>query len=578
MSPALDAFPLLVLFADAAPPTHSAEVLASLARNLIVILGAGAVAGIICRWLNISILIGYLTIGTLLGTGGLPLVVDDGHYVSHLAEAGVFLLLFTIGLELSLAELAQLSRWMLVGGVTQLVLVSVPVAAVLVWFGTSVSGALLMAAAVAFSSTVLVFKALAETGDVTAPHGRRALAILLSQDVALVPLLLIIPLITPGGKAAGAAEYLQLAVNTVGLIVGIGLLRFVVGRFLVPFLSRLRSTEVVMLFTLALLGGVTYATALLGLPAPLGAFAAGLVLSDNRLSAQIDALVLPFREAFSAVFFVSLGLLLDPKMFFTEAYLFLPMCVAAIALKTGAGAVAMRLTGLPWRASVGMALGLSQVGEFGFVLALQAEQANLISHRGYTSFLLLAMVSMIFTPLLLSVGLKFVKAQPVDDEEAAEGEGEPHEIEKTAIVIGIGPVGKQIACRLEMAGVEPFLIDLSPVNLYQFAQQGFRVLSGEASDPNLLRRALAPTAQLVAVCVPDDDAALRIVRSVREMNKTCRLVVRCRYVANMKPLKKAGADVVVSEESEASTALLHSLDGSTPCANGQPVVSPLQAH
>ena len=174
MLPSLDVSSWLLFASAGAAGDPAARVLADLAWNLIVILSAGAVAGVICRRLNISILIGYLTIGTLLGKGGLPLVSDDGHYITHLAEAGVFLLLFTIGLELSLSELAQLARWMLVGGVTQLLLVSVPAAIALVLCGLSVSGAVLMAAAVALPSRICAAMALTAAGRGTAGSCPRA--------------------------------------------------------------------------------------------------------------------------------------------------------------------------------------------------------------------------------------------------------------------------------------------------------------------------------------------------------------------------------------------------------------------
>lgn len=527
-----------------------------LIQNLLVILTAGFLVGLICRRLGISILIGFLTVGTFIGPDTLGLVRDESHSVQHLAEAGVFLLLFTIGLEFSLHELAKLSRWMLIGGSVQMLLAGVPSALFLRMAGLSWPAAILLGLGVAFSSTVLVFKALAEWGQTDTPHGRRAIGLLLFQDVALVPLLLIIPLLTKASQADNTSAIGFMVLKSLAVVLAVAAIRWIVRQTMVPLLARLRSPEIVVLFVLALLGGVTYGTAMLGLPPALGAFAAGLIFSDNRLSAQIDALLLPFRETFSAVFFISLGLLVQPAGLWNSLHWIGPVLLAVIVLKTAAAAIALKLTGLNWRSALGMGVGLSQLGEFALVLGLQARSSGLIDAATYQGLLTVTLGTLILTPVFLRIGLRYTDPylqQAEEDAKSVEGVSlERHE----AIVIGIGPVGRQVSSRLELQGADVCLVDLSPVNLYSFAQQGFRTAAGDASDAAVLKRAGIDRAELVVVSVPDDGAALRVVHTIRDLNKQCRVLVRCRYLANLRALMSAGASAVVSEEGQAAEAIL----------------------
>lgn len=273
--------------------------------DLLTILFAGLVAGLLCKRFGISLLVGYLLMGVVLGDGVLGWVSDDNHEIEYLAEAGVFLLLFAIGLEFSPHELGRLGRHLLVGGSAQMLLVSGPMLLVLWAAGLAWQPATLLAAAFAFSSTVLVFKSLAEWGQTATPHGRRAISVLLFQDAALIPLLLVVPLLTGSEQAVGLMAYLKLGGASLAFAASVIGLRAVLTRWVIPNLANYRSPELVVLMTLVVLGGVTWLAHAIGLAPAVGAFAAGLAFSDTRWTQQIDALVLPFRETFAAVFFVS---------------------------------------------------------------------------------------------------------------------------------------------------------------------------------------------------------------------------------------------------------------------------------
>ena len=521
---------------------------------LMIILVAGLIAGAVCKTLNTSLLVGYLLIGAVIGNGGLGLLSQEEAVLESLARFGALLLLFSIGIEFSLEELNRLSRYLLIGGSVQMGLVFVPVAAACLTLDLSWRSAVLIAAAAALSSTVLVFKALSEWGQSATPHGKRAIGILLFQDIALVPLMLVVPLLTGSEEAVRPTAFLWLTVKSVLFVAAVAVSRVLVARVIVPYLASLRSTELVVLFALTVLGGACFGAYELGLPPAVGALAAGMMLSDNRLSKQMDTLILPYRETFAAVFFVTLGTLLRPGIFLTDALVLTVGLIGIFVIKALAAGVALRFTGLSWRGALGMGLGLAQLGEFSFVLLAEGLSQNVISSVNYNRMLFIALGTLIVTPQLLKLGLRLT-----GDESGADPKGAVPQAAapvRHAVVVGAGPIGRQIVSRLELMGINVTLIDLSPVNLYPFAQQGFHTIPGDARDPAVLRRASLMHCRLMVISVPDDMIANQIVRAARETNPSTKIVVRCRFLENTSSARKAGADAVVSEEAEASGALL----------------------
>ena len=533
--------------------------LGSLVYDLLIILAAGLLAGLVCRWSHVSVLVGYLVMGAILGKGGLHWITDEQHHIEYIAEVGVFLLLFAIGLEFALDELSQLGRNLVIGGSVQMLLVAVPLAALLHWAGVSWPSAFLISAAASFSSTVVVFKVLSEWGHSSLPHGQRAIGILLFQDIALIPLLLAVPLLTGTGHVASVLDYTMLAFASVLFVGSVVALRWTLAKWIIPLFTSYRSPELVVLFTLTTLGGVTFLADAVGLPAAIGAFAAGLIFGGNRWTGQVDALILPFRETFAAVFFVSLGLLFEPRLFARDPILMVGLLVGLVALKAAAATAGLRMTKLYWQAAVGMGMGLAHVGEFAFLLVVLGQQAGIINESDYEVFMTLAISSLLVTPLMLKTGLRWASTSTTD-------ESSPHDTplelaEGQAIVIGAGLIGRKMTSALEIMGRDVCLVDLSLINLHPFAQYGFRTVTGDATDTTILELAGVENAMLVIVCVPDDDAAVRIVRAISELNPSTLVLVRCRYQATTKLLHKAGAGVVVSEEAEASNALLTIVSG-----------------
>lgn len=543
-----------------------------LVNELLIILAAGLVAALLCRRLQVPSLVGYLLAGAVIGKGMLGWVTDEEHEIAHLAEAGVFLLLFSIGLEFSLGELWRLGRHLLIGGGVQMLLVAAPVAAALKYSGMPWQSAVLVAAAVSFSSTVLVFKTLSEWGQSSRPHGQRAIGVLLFQDAALVPLLLLVPLLTSTEAEAGLGEYAQLAGVSVVFVAGVILLQQLLAAWLIPQFTSYRSPELIVLFTLCVLGGVTFVAWKVGLPPAIGAFAAGLIFSGNRWSHQIDSLVLPFRESFAAIFFVSLGLLFDPGLVIHEPLVMALSFLSLIMLKGLAATIALRLTGLNWTSAAGMGVGLAHVGEFAFVLVLLGAEAGVLEESDYQRVSTLAIASLMVTPLMLKLGLRWIRDNRRDDAAVVSTNHHGGHL-NSAVVIGAGLVGRRISTQLETSGHDVCVLDLSPINLQPFAQQGIDTVAGDATDPDILKLADVPDADCVVISLPDDLAARRVVKAVRRMNSNCFLLVRCRYHSNVARMKKLGASDAVSEEVEICQSLLAALSLLPDSVNNQPAAS-----
>lgn len=523
--------------------------------EVLTVLAAGLVSGAVCKRFGISMLVGYLLSGTALGLVFSHLVYQRTHELEYLAEVGVLLMLFAIGIEFSLAELVQLSRPFFVGGLSQMALVAAPVAIVGVAAGLTWQAALLVGMATAFSSTVLVFKTLEEWGQTATSHGQRAMAILLFQDASIVPLVLLIPLLTGHPQASGIQAIATLAIKGIGFLGAIPLGRQLVIRYAAPWLSQTRSVELLVLFSVVVLGSAALIADRLGLPPMVGAFGAGLMLNGNRLTRQIDSVLLPFRETFAAVFFVSLGTLIRFDALLAIPVLCASVLVATVALKAVAATAALRLTGLGWRGAFATGVGLAQIGEFAFILLLAGQSQSVLPPNVYNLMIFVAVITLTITPQFLNVGLRLVQRYAVVEHELAIRPISDPERMRRAMIVGIGPVGAQIASQLEIEGYDVCLVDLSPVNLHRFAQQGFRTVVGDGAEPAVLARADAEHSSLITVAVPDDASALRIVSAIRQINSTATVLVRCRFQLNAARLRSAGSTDVFSEEREVASRI-----------------------
>ncbi len=499
-------------------------------------------------------LIGFLVAGILLGPHGLKLV-RDVRQVEALAEIGVVLLLFTVGLELSLPNLRRLGKIVWVAGPIQLFATVALAAAVTLPLGVSLPRGLFAGYLIGLSSTAIVLKLLIDRREMDAPHARFLVGILIFQDLAVVPMMLSIPLLAGGRQlaAAGVAVALGKTVLTVALLM-------VAARTLVPpLLARVVATrrkELFIVAVLLLVMATALATSWAGLSLALGAFLAGLVLSESDYGHQAMADVAPFRDAFSALFFVSIGMLFDPGTLLARPAPVLVGLALVLAGKSALGALPVLLFGYGSRVATIVGLSLAQIGEFSFVLLRQGQAAGIVDRDFEQAFLATAVVTMIVTPLVSEWGhrvaprlaqrsqtMRKLELAPRTEDLVAEGH---------VVVLGFGHMGETLARVLSRAKVPFRVLDLDPRRVGSGREKGLPIEYGDATSDVVLRRAGIAKARAAIVLLSDPRASLGAIRLCRNLSPSLYLLVRARYLREIPELSALGADEVVAEEFETS--------------------------
>ena len=493
-------------------------------------------------------LIGFLVAGALLGPFGLGLL-SDVHIVEILAEVGVVLLLFTVGLELSLGNLKRLGKLVWVAGPIQVVVTIALVLGVAAAGGYPLSRGLLFGYMVALSSTAIVLRLLLDRRELDSPHGRSLIGILIFQDLAVVPMLLSIPLV-----ARGTGGFVPLLLQTGKTVLAAAAL-LVVARFLIPrFIGALAGTrqkEIFVIAVLFLVLGSALATSWAGLSAALGAFLAGLVLSESEYGHQALADVTAFRDAFNAVFFVSIGMLFNPRVIVQEPIPVAVLLALILVWKTVAGGAAVLVMGYGFRVATVVGLSLAQIGEFSFVLLRQGQAAGLISSAMYQTFLAAALITMIATPFL-SEASHAIAFRVARGEASPRGEKPPPAPEGLVLVIGFGHTGETVARVLERAKAPFRVLDLDPVRVKRGIRKLIPIEYGDSTNDVVLRRNGIDKASAAIILVSDPRATKQTIRHCRTLAPGLFILVRTRYVSEIPALVAAGADEVIAEEFETS--------------------------
>ena len=504
---------------------------------------------------------GFLVAGALIGPHGLNLI-SDIETVQVLAEIGIVLLLFTIGIEFSLKHLASLRRLLLiaapiqVGGVVAIALVGGLLA------GLPVPQAIFWGFLLSLSSTAIVLKALAASGDNDSPHGRATIGILVFQDLAVVPMILLTPILaSPSEDALGSVLFtLGKSILVVGCIVAGAW--FAVPKLL-EHIVRSRSRELFLLTVIVLCLGIAWLTSLGGLSLALGAFIAGLVISESEYSHQAIAEVLPFRDSFNSLFFVSIGILMDWRILLEYPIVVVGLLILVLLVKFVAGAIAVLAASLPPRAAVMTGIALAQVGEFSFILAQVGQDNNLLSGAPYQIFLAVSVCSMIITPFLMQLsphlGRRVEAVQRLlhwfpgrTTAHVLETEGQHLRIKDHVIIVGYGLNGRNLARVLGETEVPYIALDLDGDTVRREAAHGLPLYYGDATNPNVLRHVKIEDARVLVVAISDPFMARRAVQVARSLNPNVHIVVRTRYLRELEELHQLGADDVVPEEFETS--------------------------
>ncbi len=519
--------------------------------EMIALFAASAVLAWVCQRLKIVPIVGFLVAGVLIGPFGLG-VVQDQALVNATAEIGVILLLFTIGVEFSLEKLAGIRRFIVLGGGLQVAATIALVSLVLLAFGVSWKAGVYTGCLVALSSTAIVLKLLLDSGQADSPAGRISLGILILQDLSVVLMVLLIPVFGVGEASAGSVALALLeAIAIIALVLVLG------GR-LVPraldWIARERSQELFLLAVVTICFGIAWILALGGVSLALGAFLAGLVVSGSRFREHALGDILPLRTLFTAVFFASVGMLLDMRFVLERPLLILGVAAAVAVLKIGITSLAVLALRYPLRMAISVGIGLAQIGEFSLVLEQAGRAAGLspggLGDLGHQLFLAVAVLLMAATPFLVSWESRLAP-RPAHQEADADRMA-PDGPKDLVVIGGYGLAGRALAQACVDAGISYRIVDLNPVSVSAAQALGIPIELGDIGRRAVLEKAGLHRARCLALTVNDRTAATRAATTAKLLRPDLRVIVRVRYASEEQAMREAGADEVVVEEREAT--------------------------
>jgi glutathione-regulated potassium-efflux system protein KefB len=488
---------------------HSASVL----REGVVLLGAGLVFVMLFRRIGLGAVLGYLVAGVVIGPFGLGLVAG-GESKLGIAEIGIALLLFLVGLELSPARLWRLKRDIFGLGLAQVLMCGFTLAAVILYVsGFTWGAAIALGLPLALSSTAQVLPSLKSSGRINTPFGERAFSVLLFQDLSIVPLITVIAALSRAPIDPAMPPGWLLGVYTVGAIIALVL----AGRFIISPALRLTGQlgerelfVVVGLFTVFASAAVME---WLHLSTALGAFVAGVMLADSPYRHEIEADVEPFRSILLGLFFMAVGMVLDVGAILANPLFVIGMAIAVVTVKTGCIFLLARLFGMAWRQAFGLGLLLSQGGEFGFVLFAQAQEALLIEPAAASLFSAIVTLSMATTPFLLMIARRFEFPSTADSDLP---EGPEAAAQSKVIVVGYGRFGQTVSQMMHEYGASVTLIDIKPEQIERSSAFGAKVYYGDGRRIDLLRTAGADDAQVIAFCTDNADLGPKDIEPILE--------------------------------------------------------------
>jgi len=531
--------------------------------ELAVVCALGVVVTVLLSKLRLPTVAGLLASGALLGPFGLRLVTSV-HAIEILAEVGVVLLLFTIGLEFSLKRLRSIFRQVAIGGGVQVGLTMAAAVGVAKAFGVPTGRAIFYGFVFALSSTAIVLRALGERRELDAPHGKFIVGALIFQDLCVVPMVLMVPLLGSGVSAGAAGLQMALAIGkaAVVVVVVVGSSRYVVPKVL-GWVDASRSREVFLLAILALCIGTAWLTSLAGLSLALGAFLGGMVVADTEYGHRAMGDMLPLRDAFVSIFFVSLGMLFDVRVLRESPWLVLGLLVGFVVgkgLLATLAALAMRFPArVAWLAGV----GLAQFGEFGFVLTRLAQSSGLVTERATAPLLAAGIASMFLTPLLVRVAPHFTAGErllaPLERLIGVRGIDEPHAHEEMSghvVIVGFGLAGRYAGKALAAAGVPYVVLELNSDTVRHAKARKLPVFYADATSEEALSHAHVASARLVVLLMNDPQAASRIVDTLKRVAPEVPVLMRTRYLVERDLLRRLGARDVVAEEVEGAIEVI----------------------
>jgi len=528
-------------------------------RDLSIVLAIATAVALIFGRLHLSVVAAFLVAGAILGPTGAGLVAESG-MVDALAEIGVALLLFTVGLEISLANLGKMRRRILQGGGVQLSATILLIMAILSVAGFHLAEATFIGFVLSLSSTAIVLKVYADRMEIDSSHGKISIGILLFQDMAVIPMMLLIP----SFRQWETAQFSTVAFTLAKAGVGVGVI-LLASRFVIPLLLkeviRLNSREILAMTVLCLILGTAWIARWWGLSLAMGAFLAGMVISESVYVHEIAAQIFPFRDVFNGVFFISVGMLLDLPFLVRHLPLILLISAAVVLLKVLCAGAAIRTLEYPWRVSVIGAIGLGQIGEFSFLLMSEGSREGLVGAEVYQYLLAIAILTMVATPFLMRAApwaaRSFVRlvVRATGREEPGEETPGAGRIDNHVIISGYGMNGKNLARVLRSTRVPYLVVDLNDSLVREGREGGEPIFYGDVNNPEILDRVGVDRARMLVLAISDPMATRRAVAVARRANPGMTILVRTRYVADVDDLVALGANAVIPEEFETSVEI-----------------------
>jgi CPA2 family monovalent cation:H+ antiporter-2 len=527
-------------------------------KDLLILLVASIPIAFIASRLRLPVIVAFMITGILIGPYGLALI-SDVHAVEVLAEIGVVLLLFTIGLEFSLRRILEMKRMVFGGGGLQVTLTVIVTTFIAYQAGRSFGESAFFGFLIALSSTAIVLKSYMDRAELDSPHGKAGIGILLFQDLCVVPMMLLVPVLSGKEGSSLASILITLGSAFVAIVVILFTARKVIP-YLLRHIVRLRSPEIFIIFIVLVTLGTSWLTAQFGLSLALGAFIAGLVLSESEYSHQIVADILPFRDVFNSVFFISIGMLLSLGFLVTNVLVVMVWIAGLLIGKALIVALAVRLLGNSLRVSTMTAVGLAQVGEFSFILAKVGLSQGLLTDSDYQTFLAAAIISMIATPFLIKaaprIGYSIQSWLSPDSmlEPTMTGYNPGEErLKGHIIIVGYGLNGRNLSKVLRSIKIPYAILDLNADTVRKAAvREGEPIMYGDATRKEVLHRLNLESARILVLATSDPIATRRTIALAREMNPDIHIIVRTRYMAELPDLYKLGANQVIPEEFETS--------------------------
>jgi CPA2 family monovalent cation:H+ antiporter-2 len=532
----------------------------NLMNEILVLFSLSIGVVFICHRLRIPKIVGFLMTGVITGPHGLGWV-NAINQVEVLAEIGVILLLFSIGIEFSLKDLLRIKKRIFFGGTAQVLFTILAGIAMAKFINYPTRESIFVGFLVALSSTAIVLQILQERGEIDTPYGQTSLAILIFQDLVVVPMMLVIPILA-GGRGETGGSILILIGKGTGIIIFVILVSKWIVNSLLFQIARTGSRELFLLSVIVICFSVAWITSSIGLSLALGAFLAGLIISESEYSHQTLSNILPFRYVFMSFFFISIGMLLDISFIIHNLLSILIATIILMTVKAILAGATAGILGYPLRTMILVGIALSQIGEFSFILAKSAIGYGLLKGEKYQYFLAISILSMSVTPFLISSGEKLASLasrlpflERWKYELFEEDLGSNSFLSDHLIIIGFGLNGRNLARAARSAGINYAIIEMNPETVRREREKGEPIYYGDATHETILQHVNVSKARTVVVAINDPTATRSIVKGVRRLNPKAYLIVRTRYLNELSPLYELGANEVIPEEFETSVEI-----------------------